>query len=185
MADNAALKAALDSLVVDRDELNVAISVIAKQLGVPVPPGGGGNGGGGAPIPGGGNGSHSGQDPVMGTNEGEYFGYTSTKAAGEILKKFGDRAHPLKTADIYNAIKRGGVQISSEDALYRSLSRSRHYLKVGRGLWGLAAWYPERAAAKAGAKAPPASDGDLDADDDFIEDDLDTGAESPGTSEVA
>jgi hypothetical protein len=132
------LKAALDALIAERDELNTVIAGLAKRIGVPVPPSGGG--GGGNPNPGGGGGG----DPVAGTFEGEYHGFTSTKAAGEVLKKFGNRQHPIKTKALFDAIKKGGVDIANEDGLYRSLARSRNFRKVGRGIWGLSEWYPAR-----------------------------------------
>lgn len=137
MADSS-LQATLDTLLAERAELDVAISVIAKRLGIDPP-----RGGGGLPLAHqGSNVGGRGGDPVAGTSEGEYFSFVSTKAALEVLKKFGSRQHPLKTKDIYDAIKKGGVDISNEDSLYRSLSRSHRFRKVGRGLWGLTEWYP-------------------------------------------
>jgi hypothetical protein len=139
MSDQA-LQSTLDTLIAERDELNVAITVLCKRLGVPVPPdgsGGGGTAGRQSGIRG-----MQGADPVANTSEGEYFGFVSTKAALDVLTKFGKRERPLKTKDIYDAIKKGGVDISTEDALYRSLARSHRFKKVGRGLWGLSEWYP-------------------------------------------
>ena len=49
---------------------------------------------------------------------------------------------PLKTDVIFWAISRGGVDSKDKGVLYRSLFRdSGTFQKVGRGLWGLSAWY--------------------------------------------
>src|SRR4051812_28401203 len=86
MASDTAMQQTLDELVAERDELNLAIAVLAKRLGVPVPPGGGA---GLASPNGAGRGSPGvGGDPLASTTEGEYFGFTSTKAAGELLQKY-------------------------------------------------------------------------------------------------
>lgn len=163
MVESNAMRATLDALVAERDELNVLIAGLAKRLGMEAP-GTGLSTEPTAPLPGG--------NPVDGTHEAEYFGFPSTKAAGEVLKKFGSRQRPLKTKDLYDAVRKGGVDISGEDALYRSLARSRHFRKVGRGLWGLSEWYPPRSGKPARPEAPNESDdGPVpDPEDDAVHD---------------
>lgn len=174
-----ALQTTLESLLAERHDLDVAIGVICKRLGIDPPPSGGGGRGSSFARSGGGGGG----DPVTGTTEGEYFGFVSTKAALEILKKFGARQRPLKTKDIYDAITKGGVEIGTEDALYRSLSRSHTFKKVGRGLWGLTEWYPpttKKPKVDAQGKPLPA-----DAADDFDAFEGDDSDERAAENEVA
>ncbi|MEX2255449.1 MAG: hypothetical protein WEC34_08420 [Acidimicrobiia bacterium] len=141
MDDREAIRITRDNFVAQRQKLDVMIAMLSEQLGEQPPSGPGG----GLPtdlVGAGVGGGAAGGDPVAGTNEGAYFGFTSTKAAGEILRLYGDQHHPLKTKQIFDALKKGGVQIASEDGLYRSLSRSRNFRKVGKALWGLSEWYP-------------------------------------------
>lgn len=149
-----ALRAERDAAVAERTKLDVVISYLSARLGEPPPSGGGmpsqpagniaGNGGGG--------------DPVAGTHEGEYLGETSTDAAYKVLTKFGSKQHLLKTKDLFDAVRKGGVQITSEEGFYKSLARSHRFKKVGRGTWGLMEWYPNLTAQK---KAAAASRADL------------------------
>ncbi|MDQ2984700.1 MAG: hypothetical protein M3R70_12395 [Actinomycetota bacterium] len=56
---------------------------------------------------------------------------------------------PLKTAAIFSAIKKGGVQIGAPATLYRSLDRDNSFFNTGRGNWGLSEWYSEAVRRKA------------------------------------
>jgi hypothetical protein len=137
--EQAALQKILDDAVAQRQELDVVIRHVAKRLGVPAPtgPAGGGRSSNGL--------NNAGVDPVENTVAAEYYGLTSTDAAYAVLSKFGSRQNTLKTKQLYDAIKKGGVAIQNEDGLYRSLARSNRFRKVGRGLWGLSEWYPTTA----------------------------------------
>lgn len=79
-------------------------------------------------------------EPTELVNAGEFASRSSTKASKLLLLKVG-RERPLKLAEIYAAIKKGGVQIGSAQTLWRSLSRSTEFCKPGRGLWALSEWY--------------------------------------------
>jgi hypothetical protein len=147
------LRSLLDKKIAERDRLTLFIDTIAAELGEPVPSGPSGNGSPTVTR----SGARLGADPVASTNEGEYFSFTSTDAAREILTKYGDRQHPIKTSVLYQALKKGGVTISSEDVLYRSLARSNRFRKVGRGLWGLSDWYPTSAKQPASKREPDMS----------------------------
>lgn len=138
--ERAALRTTRDKFLADRNKLDTMIAMLSEQLGEPPPAGGPGSGMSMSFA--GAGGADAGSDPLAGTHEGEYFGFTSTKAAGEVLKKFGSRQHPLKTKQIFDAIRKGGVDITSEEGFYRSLARSRNFRKVARGTWGLSEWYP-------------------------------------------
>lgn len=140
----AALRSLRDKYIADRDKNHMLASLISAELGEPTP--GGPSGMDFASLGSGssaGSGGSAGADPVAGTAEGEFFNYNSTDAAYDVLKKYGSRTHPLKTKQIFDAIKKGGVQISVEQAMYRSLARSHRFRKVGPGSWGLAEWYPK------------------------------------------
>lgn len=83
----------------------------------------------------------AGVDPIAAVTASEFYGLSAPKATRELLNRMG-RTRPLKTDDIFKAIKKGGVDISSKEVLYRSLTRDGSFHKVGRSIWGLAAWYP-------------------------------------------
>jgi hypothetical protein len=138
--EQAALQKMLDDAIAQRQELDVFIRHVSGRLGVATPSGP--NGGGSPRTTVTNTGNHAGADPVENTVEAEYFGRNSTDAAYAILSKFGDVRHTLKTKQLYDALKKGGVQISGEDVLYRSLARSNRFRKVARGTWGLSEWYP-------------------------------------------
>ena len=130
-----ALQAALDEAEEEHEQLESVIKYLRGKLGIEgdkspevikMPPG---------TLP-----------PVVGNaasavGESEFYGLSAPKAAREVLNRVG-RARPLKTDEIFEAIKKGGVQISSSEVLYRSLFRDRIFHRVGRGRWGLRAWYP-------------------------------------------
>jgi hypothetical protein len=89
-------------------------------------------------------------DPVTGVREGQFYGMSGPKASKALLRLVG-RDRPLKTQEIFDAIRKGGVtQIQNANTLYRSLTRDPELHNVGRGRWGLTEWYPN-ARRKAGA----------------------------------
>lgn len=159
-SQKAAAEAMLADAIRNRDELNVVIRFLSAQLGKPAPSGGG---------PGGGLNSDAsstpaapGAPPVTLVGEGEFHGQSAPKATIELLNRVG-RTRPLKTGEIYVAIKRGGVQIKNQDGLYRALHRDGRFRKVGVSLWGLEAWYPPR---PKGAKDDDHDEPDGQPDDD-------------------
>lgn len=81
-------------------------------------------------------------DPSSLVFEGEFYSMSATKATRALLAKFEQQKRPLKTDEILRAIKKGGVSTSSSSVLYRSLWRDNALHNVGKGRWGLAAWYP-------------------------------------------
>lgn len=83
-------------------------------------------------------------EPAASVREGEFFGMSSPEATRRLLEKFG-RTRPMKTDEIFAAITKGGVRIQNAGTLYRSLTRDRDFLRVGRGVWGLSEWYPASA----------------------------------------
>lgn len=151
-----ALTSLLDEKVKERDELNSFIAVTSKMLGIPEPSGGqpaGEQGTQTLPL-----GALNGE-PSAAVVEGEYFSFSAPKAARALLEKFG-RSRPMKTEEIYAAITKGGVKIGSSGGLYRSLTRDKTFLRVGRGRWGLAEWYPESARRAAQADEDELEDAD-------------------------
>ncbi len=137
-----ALRTLRDKYVAEAQRQLGLAALLSAELGEPPPVGGG------VPVDllaglTGTNGGAIGADPVEGTAHGEYLNFNSTDAAYAILTKFGSRQNPLKTRQIYDALKKGGVQLSMEQALYRSLARSHRFKKAGPGSWGLAEWYPK------------------------------------------
>jgi hypothetical protein len=83
--------------------------------------------------------------PGWHVNKGEFYGMSGPKAAFALLSK-GDRSRPLSTQQIYDLIIEGGcTKVSNRDVLYRNLFRDPKFHKVGRGVWGLTAWYPAAA----------------------------------------
>lgn len=133
-----AFQTALDAALREREELDVLIRHLARRAGVDVPersaPGSQDSIG---PTPG------PTADPSSLVADGEFYGQSATKATKALMAKLG-RTRPLKTTEIFEAIKKGGVGISNIEVLYKSLQRSDDFLRVAKGTWGLAEWYPER-----------------------------------------
>lgn len=145
--------AELEDAIRERDELDTFIAVLAKRLGIEIPQRANDSAVADKSPTG-----HATGDPVAAVTEGQFFGKSGPKASKELLEMFGP-SRPLKTDEIFQAVKKGGVQIGSAGTLYRSLTRDGAFLRVGRGRWGLAEWYPEAAKRKAGA---PTEDGPQD-----------------------
>jgi len=51
---------------------------------------------------------------------------------------------PLTTAELYDAVVKGGLKVKDRGALFRSMYRSERIAHVGKALWGLAEWYPDQ-----------------------------------------
>ena len=81
-----------------------------------------------------------------------FFGLGIGEAAKKYLKMV---RRAQRTTDIADAIERGGVKRPSDNALSSILVRAakgREVVKVSRGMWGLAEWYPKRSAEPVEAK---------------------------------
>ncbi len=145
-SERAPFKAALDAAVQKRQELDVLIAQLASFAGVPVPEGVAASAAdSGAQL------AAPDTDPSALVADGEFYGKSATKATRALLSKLG-RTRPLKTTEIFEAITKGGVRIQDTDVLYKSLARSKDFLRVAKGTWGLAEWYPERVVRNARSK---------------------------------
>jgi len=102
---------------------------------------------------------------VSSVAEGEFLGQTGTKAAAEVLRRYGSRSNPLSTEVLYRAITRGGVKMGGPGILYRSLTRNKDFLRAGRGKWGLSIWYPAGAGAKRTAESREATEPDPESEE--------------------
>lgn len=74
----------------------------------------------------------------------EFFGWTMPKAAVEVLRRWSPEPHhrPLKTGELMEALRKGGLTIKESRVLYRSLYTAPRLKNIKGGRWGLAAWYP-------------------------------------------
>jgi len=135
--DRDAFRTALDAALRERAELDSLIEFLSRRLGVEAPVAGVTltDQASGAPAPN--------VDPSTLVADGEFFGQSATKATKALMAKLG-RTRPLKTNEIFDAIMKGGVRIANVEVLYKSLARSDDFLRVAKGTWGLAEWYPER-----------------------------------------
>lgn len=100
-----------------------------------------------------------GASPLILVSEGEFWGMSTPKATAALLDKSG-RTRPLKTREILQCLRKGGVNFGGknpEGTLYRSLGRDPRFTNVGKSTWGLSAWYP-----KAARTTPPSSANGLD-----------------------
>jgi len=137
-ASRQALEDELREAMNARQELDVVIGYLSRRLGVDVvvdvlPP---------APAPPVDHSAPAAGDPLTSVAVGEFIGLSGPKAAAIVLKRMGRR--PLKTPEIFRAIQKGGVNnIKDAPTLWRSLVRDKQFARVGKGLWGLATWYPQ------------------------------------------
>jgi DNA-directed RNA polymerase delta subunit len=131
--------AVLADLRAKRDQIDQAIQAIEALRG-------------GAPV--------AGTKAALGSNPtegpGAFLGMTIPDAARKLL---GSRRQQLSTADIFAAFKAGGLHMTSADpintigsVLTRRFNTVGDIVRVGRGIWGLAEWYPNRNFKKKGAK---------------------------------
>jgi hypothetical protein len=149
-----ALEEELSEAVRERERLDHAIAYLADRLGKPIPTSGSADEQGMV---------HDPTAPVT-TAPSEFFGMSSTAAARAVLEKAG-RSRPLKTEEILDLIRLGGVEFKGKDpggTLYRSLFRSPVFQRVGPGRWGLSAWYGTAAARRSpkGQTEPDLANGD-------------------------
>jgi hypothetical protein len=126
----------LEQLRQERDELNVLIAGLQKRLGI---------------VP-------EQTEATNGTNlsprvsisvdsipVGFFHNLSQADAAEKLLRL--NSSHALKTAEILDAFRKSGMQITSKNALtilYTTLKRSPKFQRVAGKAWGLTDWYPER-----------------------------------------
>jgi hypothetical protein len=67
------------------------------------------------------------------------------------IKLLGTRRQAMGNVDIWAALKAGGLALNSADpvntigaVITRRSQRNGDIVKVGRGIWGLKEWYPNR-----------------------------------------
>lgn len=124
----------LADLRAKRDQIDQAIQAIEQvRSGVAVP---------------GGDQTARASQRVAPDDPGAFLGMTIVDAAKKLLAS---RRQPLKNADIAAAFKAGGLHLTSAEpantvgsVLTRRFNDVGDIVKVGRGTWGLAEWYPNR-----------------------------------------
>src|SRR5258706_11942734 len=136
MADNDLsinYESVLEDLKAKREKIDAAIRGIESMLGLS-------SSGPGTP----GGSTHHGQD----VESDSFFGMSIPDAARKYL---GMKRKPQSTQDIAGALDRGGLTHQSENfgntvgsILHRMEGAGGDVVRVGRGTWGLASWYPGR-----------------------------------------
>jgi hypothetical protein len=74
---------------------------------------------------------------------GFFHNMTQADAAEKLLRL--NPSHALKTAEILDAFRKSGMEVTSKNALtilYTTLKRSARFERVAGKAWGLAEWYP-------------------------------------------
>jgi hypothetical protein len=74
-----------------------------------------------------------------------FIGLNIVQASEKYLQMAGRPARPLE--EIANALNEGGLQVTQASVstiLRRSERNDSPVVRIGRGLWGLASWYPNR-----------------------------------------
>ena len=165
-----------DEALRERDRLNAVLVYLGERLGIPVP----GNSGESAsrvvgPLlePDGGGGA-SAADVLAKVNPAQFYGFTAGRAAVQVLGMAGE-GHPMRTNEIYRAIQKGGVTIANAELLARAMKRHKEILRVGRGLWGLRAWYPPNTKEWNPDTDLQAENGEPDDDENGLADEFDSG----------
>lgn len=133
------LEAALNQLIQERNDLDVAISALQKRLGRSVNvPAIAASGSAPAAAPSG--------DVV--TYHGEFHNLSLTKATQQLLQRVG---RPLKTPQILKALQAASYEMKAKSPrtnLYSTLKRSPMFVKVLPDTWDLAERQPQAAALK-------------------------------------
>jgi hypothetical protein len=94
-------------------------------------------------------------NPVPALGPGAFLSMSIPDAARKLLSS---QRRQMTTAEITREIERGGVVLTSSDkvntvgsVLLRRFYQNGDIVRVSRGIWGLAAWYPGRKFQKSGA----------------------------------
>ncbi len=134
--EGVAYRSILAGLLKNQDDLDLALQVAKKILGLPPT----------APQPLRvelGEQASFADTASLQAHPGQFYAKSWTQAAAEVLKMVGK---PQKTKTILEALdkaefKQGGK--NREAILYRSLHRAREFTKVAPDTWGLTEWYPD------------------------------------------
>lgn len=125
----------INDLKAKRDEIDNAIQALERLRA----------GGGGTPAMASGAGGHS---PVPSEGPGAYLGMTIPEAVIKLLRT---QRRQMSNTEIVAAIQAGGLAMQSKDpintvgsVLTRRFNDVGDIVRVGRGIWGLAEWYPNR-----------------------------------------
>jgi len=123
-------EAVLTDLRAKRDQLDQTIKLLEAQKG------------GGATS------SGSSANQVTPEGPGAYLGMTIADAAKRLLMS---RKQPLGNAEILTGLKAGGLVMQGAtpintlgSVLFRRFNDVGDIVRIGRGTWGLAEWYPNR-----------------------------------------
>jgi hypothetical protein len=94
------------------------------------------------------------ESPAPATGPGAFLGMSIADAARKLL---GTQRRQMTTSEITTEIERGGVVLTSVDkintvgsVLLRRFYNTGDIVRVSRGIWGLAEWYPGRKFQKGG-----------------------------------
>jgi hypothetical protein len=148
----------LEAVKRERDDLNGFIETLARRLGVPVD---GGQEDRADAAPNGKQGGASGlltDDAASLVYEHEFHGMTIPKASETVLSRWSPppMQRPIKTTQLTDALRKGGLSLDEPRAVYRSLYSAARFQRLTGGLWGLASWYP----AKSATPGPATSEND-------------------------
>lgn len=95
---------------------------------------------------------------VAADGPGAFLGMTIPEAAKALLAS---RRRPLNNPEIAAALKAGGLHLNSKEpvntigsVLTRRFNDVGDVVKIGRGTWGLAEWYPSRSFKKKNNRHP-------------------------------
>jgi hypothetical protein len=130
ITDREATKRLLETLLVERAELDLHIAFLRKRLGASeeAP----------AEAP-----AVSRTADRVGVKQGEFFGLSRAEAAIKLLSKYGQA---LSTNDIAEKLRESGLESmfakNALTAMYTSLSRHQEVCRVSKNTWGLKKWYP-------------------------------------------
>jgi len=126
----------LEQLRREREELNVLITGLEKRLGI-ISEQSEATAGNGLSL-----------RTVVSVDSipvGFFHNLSQADAAEKLLRL--NPSHALKTAEILDAFRKSGIQITSKNALtilYTTLKRSPKFQRVAGKAWGLTEWYPEK-----------------------------------------
>jgi hypothetical protein len=132
------LMAELEDAKEERERLDAFIEVLSIRLGVPVGDAQPDNLTAPGPV------GQLTNDVLSLVYDQEFHGWTMPKAAAEVLRRWSPPPHhrPLKTGELVDALRKGGLTISENRILYRSLYTAPRFKLIKGGLWGLREWYP-------------------------------------------
>ncbi len=136
----------LEAAKKERDDLSAFIETLARRLGLSV---GDDDENPEDPARNGKQGSSSGpltDDAASLVYEHEFHGMTIPKASETLLARWSPppMQRPIKTTQLADALRKGGLSIEEPRTVYRSLYSASRFRKLKGGLWGLATWYPPK-----------------------------------------